>query len=152
MNHSDMKWLDEETANLRIRSQNLGRPFAEPALVLNGVTIVAERPKEVLYLSGPMTGTPDHNFPAFNLAAQELRELGYEVVNPVEINPDHNMSWHECLRADIKALCDCDVLVLLPGWEGSSGAHLEMHIAHRIGMRIITLQDLAGQGTPPRVQ
>lgn len=146
MSPLDMKWLHEEDTARLIREGKLERPFAEtsPPLVLNGVTIVAEKPREVLYLSGPMTGIPDHNFPAFNRAAKELRKLGYKVVNPVEINPDQDMSWHECLRADIKALCDCDILVLLPGWMDSAGAHLEMHIAHRIGMRITTLVDLTG--------
>lgn len=147
MNHADLKWLDEETANMRLcvmRDEPAARPEPAAPLVLNGITIVAERPKEVLYLSGPMTGIHDHNFPMFNAAAGALRARGYTVVNPAEINPDHNMSWHDCLRADIKALCDCDVLVLLPQWEISQGAHLELHIAHRIGMRITTLTDLTG--------
>ncbi len=88
------------------------------------------------YLSGPMTGLPDLNFPAFHDAAAQLRAHGFEVVNPAEINPDGELPWAECMRADIKALCDCDLLVLLPGWEKSSGAHLELHIAHRIGLMI----------------
>ena len=49
------------------------------------------------------------------------------------------------MRADIKALCDCTHLVLLPGWENSNGAHLELHIAHRIGLKVQQLADaLAG--------
>jgi hypothetical protein len=83
-----------------------------------------------------MSGVPEHNFPAFNAEAARLRALGYEVVNPAEVNPDVALSWHECLRQDIKLLCDCDTLALLPGWEHSQGAHLELHIAHRLGMTI----------------
>lgn len=89
-----------------------------------------------------MTGMPDLNFPAFHAAAVALRALGYVVVNPAEINPDSSMPWAECMRADIKALCDCDTLVLLPGWAASQGAHLETHVAHRLGLRIVTLEDL----------
>jgi len=89
-----------------------------------------------IYLSGPMTGLPGLNFPAFNAEAARLRGLGHVVVNPAEINPDATLSWGQCMRADIKALCDCDVLALLPGWETSLGAHLELHIAHRIGLEI----------------
>ena len=90
-----------------------------------------------IYLSGPMTGLPDLNFPTFNAEALRLRALGYDVVNPAEINPDDSKSWSECMRADVRALCDCDTIALLPGWQRSAGAHLEMHIAHRIGIEIV---------------
>lgn len=92
-----------------------------------------------VYLSGPMTGLPDNNFPAFHAVAQALREAGEDVVNPAEINPDASLSWEECMRADIKALCDCDAIYLLPGWEQSKGAHLELHVAHRLGLKVLTL-------------
>lgn len=91
-----------------------------------------------VYISGPMTGIPDLNFPTFNLAAAMLRKAGVEVVNPAEVNPDSEMPWEQCMRADIKALCDCDTLAMLPGWERSKGAHLEVHIAHRLGMRVVS--------------
>jgi hypothetical protein len=89
-----------------------------------------------VYISGPMTGLPDLNFPAFNAAAATLRAQGLDVVNPAEINPDGSASWEACMRADIKALCDCDAIALLPGWERSRGAHLELHLAHRLGMQV----------------
>lgn len=93
-----------------------------------------------------MKGYPPSNFPAFNAAAAVLRGRGYDVVNPAEIDPgipepaEGAPEWEgfylACLRADIKALCDCDALALLPGWENSKGAHLELHIAHRLGLRV----------------
>lgn len=95
-----------------------------------------------IYISGPMTGLPELNFPAFNQAASTLRNLGHHVVNPAEINPDVTMSWEQCMRADIKALCDCDVIALLPGWENSKGAHLEVHVAHRLGLTIANVADI----------
>lgn len=95
-----------------------------------------------VYLSGPMTGIADLNFPAFNAEAARLRASGFEVVNPAEINPDSEMSWEACMRADIRALCDCDILALMPGWHGSRGAHLETHVAHRLGLRIVDAKDL----------
>jgi len=95
-----------------------------------------------IYLSGPMTGLPNLNFPAFNSAAAALRGKGLDVINPAEINVEGEKTWHACVRADIKALCDCDTLCLLPGWENSSGAHIELNLAHRFGMRIVTLEVL----------
>lgn len=97
-----------------------------------------------VYLSGPMTGLPELNFPAFHAAAAQLRAQGIDVVNPAEINQDASLPWDQCMRKDIKALCDCDTIVLLPGWEKSTGAHLELHIAHRIGVQIEYMERLSG--------
>jgi len=91
-----------------------------------------------IYISGPMTGIPEHNFPAFNAEADRLRALGYDVVNPVDLNPvEAQHSWHECLRNDLKELLDCDTIAMLDGWMDSNGAHLEMHVAHRVGIKVI---------------
>jgi hypothetical protein len=95
-----------------------------------------------VYISGPMTGYPDFNKPAFNREAERLRVLGYDVVNPAELNPDETTPWHECLRNDIAHLVTCDALVMIEGWERSNGAHLEIHIAHRVGMEIMLARDL----------
>lgn len=94
-----------------------------------------------VYISGPMTGYKDFNFPAFNAAAEQLKAAGYEVVNPTEINSDTDGDYHGYLRKDIKALCDCDGLILIKGWEASNGANLELHVAHRLGLYIASLAD-----------
>jgi hypothetical protein len=80
---------------------------------------------------------PDFNFPAFNAEAARLRALGYDVINPVDINPDTTTPYNECLRNDLKELLNCDTIAMLDGWMDSNGAHLEMHIAHRVGIRVI---------------
>lgn len=99
-----------------------------------------------VYISGPMTGLPGLNFPAFHSAADQLRERGHLAVNPAEITLDPAATWQACMRADIKALCDCDALALLPGWQHSQGAQLELHIAHRLGLQIGTLDEFIGLG------
>lgn len=95
-----------------------------------------------IYISGPMTGLPDLNFPAFHAETARLRSLGYDVTNPAELNPDPSTSWHECMRNDLRALLDCDILALLDGWQNSAGAHLELHIAHRVGMEIVIAKEI----------
>lgn len=96
------------------------------------------------YISGPMTDYVDHNFPAFFEAERRLLEHFALVVNPARLN-GHEVDWHTCMRNDIKALCDCQILVLLPGWEHSQGAHLELQVAHRLGLLIVTYKDLLEQ-------
>lgn len=97
---------------------------------------------KLIYISGPMTGLPEFNFPAFHAEASRLRNLGYEVVNPAELNTDPSADWHECMRRDLAALMDCDAIALLDGWQKSAGAHLEMHIAHRIGIEILIAREV----------
>lgn len=95
-----------------------------------------------IYISGPMTGMPELNFPAFHAEAARLTALGYDVVNPAELNPDPEMGWHECMRNDLAALLTCDALALMDGWQKSAGAHLEMHVAHRVGMEIVIAREV----------
>lgn len=95
-----------------------------------------------VYLSGPMTGMPDLNFPAFHRDAKWLRDRGLTVINPAELNPDHTMTWGQCMRNDIKALCECEAIVLMDEWEISSGAHLELHIAHRLGLKVVMMDQM----------
>jgi Domain of unknown function (DUF4406) len=90
-----------------------------------------------VYVSGPMTGLPNLNFHAFHAAAKTLREAGSIVMNPADIGEDPGKTWEDYMRTDIKMLCDCDTIYLLPGWEKSKGAHLELHIAHRIGLQVV---------------
>lgn len=94
-----------------------------------------------IYLSGPMTGLPDLNFPAFNAESARLRGLGFDVVNPAELNPD-GASWGECMRKDIVALMGCGIVATLPGWEHSKGARLEVLIGERLEMAVVKAQDL----------
>lgn len=98
-------------------------------------------PQKPIYLSGPMTGMPDLNFPAFHAMAARLRAVGHAVVNPAEL--DHpTTEWNECLRRDIVALMECYTVATLPGWEHSKGARLEVLIADRLGMAVLPAYDV----------
>ncbi len=99
-----------------------------------------------VYLSGPMKGYPESNFPAFHAHAAALRARGIEVVNPAEINvkgAENDAGFYNaCLRADLKAMMDCDAIALMRGWERSNGANLELHVAHRVGMSVLFVDEL----------
>ncbi|WP_252109091.1 MULTISPECIES: DUF4406 domain-containing protein [unclassified Halomonas] len=96
-----------------------------------------------IYISGPMTGLPGLNFESFNRAAKTLRTLGHQVSNPAE-NEDAGelLSWEEYLRLDLIDMLKCDTVALLPGWESSKGAQLELHVAHRVGIEVVQFDSL----------
>lgn len=87
-----------------------------------------------IYLSGPMTGLPDFNYPAFNAEAARLRALGYHVENPAENPPQE--SWDAYMAVCIPQMRTCDTIALLPGWSESRGALRERQEAVRLGMAI----------------
>lgn len=93
-----------------------------------------------VYVSGPMTGLPEFNFPAFEQAAESLRAAGYEVVSPRELNPDSGQEWSLYLKRDIVALIECDGIVTLDNWHLSKGARLEVHIALELGLKLMSLE------------
>lgn len=90
-----------------------------------------------------MTGYPDYNYPAFDFAAAKLRALGYNVLNPAEdFAGDTELEYEEYIRKDIKHVLTADLLVLLDGWEGSAGSHLEVAVAVGIGMPVALIDDV----------
>ena len=92
--------------------------------------------KERWYVSGPMSGLPGMNKPAFHAETARLRALGYYVINPAESDLPEGSAWEDYMRADIKLLMDCTAIMMLPGYEKSRGAMLEYRIAQELGMTI----------------
>lgn len=105
-------------------------------------SIKAIKTDAVVYLSGPMTGLPEFNYPAFNTLAAQLRRHGFVVNNPAE-NGMAGRSWGECMRVAIKQLCDSDVIVMLDGWQDSRGARIEISMAGDLGVPVFFVDELA---------
>ena len=104
-----------------------------------------------VYLSGPMRGYKDFNFPAFDRAAAFLRSHGHEVFNPAEKDREHDpegVSWRSpdgditeaevtgmfnrrvAIRADLNYIMDhAEAIAMLPGWNESKGANAELWLA-----------------------
>lgn len=95
-----------------------------------------------IYIAGPMTGIEHLNFPAFHSEAARLRDLGYDVVNPAEINADPEAAWLDCMRMDIAQLVTCDGVATLPGWNKSRGASIEVKLAGDLGLRVVATTEL----------
>nr|WP_277610147.1 DUF4406 domain-containing protein [Pseudomonas aeruginosa] len=110
-----------------------------------GVAAVNQR----IYLAGPMTGLPEHNFPAFHAEAARLRSLGYQVENPAEHGEIPGFEWADYLRLDLQKLLTCEAIALLPGWMDSKGARLEFTVATNLGMRALHAEHITGPAEIP---
>lgn len=86
-----------------------------------------------LYLSGPMTGLPDMNAPAFARAAAALGERGHEVFNPADKTAElagEGGDRRRALAVDLTWLCEhAEGVVVLEGWQRSRGACAEFAVA-----------------------
>lgn len=103
------------------------------------------RETTALYIAGPMTGKPAFNYPAFDLAYTLLKEAGFEVIlNPVDACKDCNHQpssdaphpWEWYMRSALRMVLDVDGIALLPGWDESRGAKLEVSTGEALGLQI----------------
>jgi hypothetical protein len=100
-----------------------------------------------IYIAGPMRGHKHYNFPAFDAAAERLRRLGFEPVNPADADralgfdpmtlpEDHDWNrlpegWdiNEVAKRCFDAVLGCSGMLLLNGWQHSNGAMSEAALA-----------------------
>lgn len=100
------------------------------------------------YIAGPMRGYERWNFPAFREACAYVRSVGLTCISPHELDeaigftedttelPEGFMAG--ALRRDVEALLEVDRVLLLPGWEQSTGARFELDVARNIGLKVST--------------
>jgi hypothetical protein len=102
-----------------------------------------------------MSGVEDFNFPLFFETEEILKELGYEVINPAHNDGESleealanagspekpRNSWSYYMRRDLAHVLAVDALCVLPDWQKSKGASLEVHVAESLGLPIYVLKD-----------
>ena len=92
-----------------------------------------------VYLSGKITG--DINYKEkFSSMTDELHSYGYTVFNPAVL-PD-GFEYEDYMSLDLQMLSKCDAIFLLRDWKNSSGAKREYEEANRLGLKILTEEDL----------
>lgn len=102
-----------------------------------------------IYLSGPMTGYPQYNFPAFDYAAAKLRAEGHEVFSPADNDRVRGLTGDTTIpfppgvtarvlfKDDTSYICDhAEKVALLAGWEKSRGARAEVALAEAIQIQV----------------
>lgn len=134
--------------------------------------------KPTMYLAGPMRGIQYYNFPAFQEAAAALRDAGWDVISPVDMDIiedgidamqlPRDTDWDQApagldyvtvMTRDLTAVCAAAAICVLPGWRHSAGARVEVQAAQVCGIPMYEYRDglasvcLSGEhvGDPPLV-
>jgi len=93
-----------------------------------------------------MSGYKEWNFPAFYANSDYMRSLGWDVINPAELDKNVGFDpkiateefteqhFKDAMKRDYRAILDCDAIAFMPGWEKSRGARLERDFASRLGL------------------
>lgn len=101
-----------------------------------------------LYISGQMTGKPEHNFPAFNRAADLLGKAGYQVENPADNPP--GLQRHQYMRLDYARLERSQGVATLDDHHYSPGASSEIDKALNLNLPIAPVKWWVEHGMPIR--
>lgn len=101
-----------------------------------------------VYIAGPMRGVDQLNWPAFDSARDFLISLGLDPVSPADIDreagitpdgPFDELVVRDCMRRDLHELMECDVILMLPGWENSRGAIAEHAVATAMSIPVLVM-------------
>lgn len=87
------------------------------------------KPRGVVYLSGPITGVPNY-WEAFEKAEDQLTSLGWAVLSPAK-HPQ-GLTNEQYMRMDFAMIDVADVVLFLPGWQNSEGAIVERNYCYYI--------------------
>lgn len=98
-----------------------------------------------VYISGPMTGYENYNYPAFYQAEKHLKATGFNYIENPARNPEQ-ASWEDYMKVALRQMLLCDTVVLISGWADSKGAREEVSLAHKLNMKVITLETLVKGG------
>jgi hypothetical protein len=108
------------------------------------------KPKGRAFISGAYSGTPEEieiNLARARAVSEEVTKAGWVPICP-------NIFWSPFaeyqdyafwLDAALRLLEVCDILILVPGWEKSSGVARELDRARVLGIQILTVEEFTDQ-------
>jgi len=90
-----------------------------------------------IYIAGKVSGEPIASCTKkFRLAQKEIESMGFDGINPFEVVMDFKATWNVAMKKCVKALIDCDAMVILPCWQDSKGAKIERQLAEDLDIPI----------------
>lgn len=83
-----------------------------------------------IYISGKITGLPIGEVIAkFHAAEAKIRRFGFEPVSPLSNGLPLETDWADHMGKDIALLLKADAIYLLPDYNESKGARIELCVA-----------------------
>lgn len=108
-----------------------------------------------IYIAGPMRGLPGWNFAAFDAAERRLRDAGHLPLSPAATtraiygvnymsgDPEaDDRHLRHVMSIDLANVFAADAVAVLPGWERSRGARVELALAAFLGLEVIDAETL----------
>ena len=91
-----------------------------------------------VYIAGPVSGLPGSVSAArFARAERELRDLGYQhIINPRSMFEGTGLAWDDVMAQCLGLIRAADLVILLPGWQSSRGATMELGAAYALGIPV----------------
>jgi dTMP kinase len=104
------------------------------------------RGRMLLFVSGPYSGDVDKNIEIAEKVAIDVWEAGHTAFCP-HLNTAHfeeksNVPYERYLAGCLETLVRCDAIVMVPGWEDSPGAKVELDFASSHGIPVYVYPDL----------
>lgn len=103
--------------------------------------------RHVVYIAGKMRGLAGYGFDRFDDAAARFRANGWDVISPAEMDRQVGVYEHthplppnflrQAMSRDLAAICECDAIALIPGWETSEGVAVELALAKLLGLEVL---------------
>lgn len=94
---------------------------------------------KIIYIAGPMRGMPDLNVFSFQMAEHMLRAKGARVLNPAILPTD--LPQESYMPICLAMLGQAEAIALLPGYNKSQGANLELSFAWMTGKETIKISE-----------
>lgn len=95
--------------------------------------------KPIIYLSGPITGTPQNNYPEFKKVEERMNAVGLKVLVPHDFFEGMDTSefkHNDYMRICIEKMMKATLIVTLKGWEDSVGCKMEINIARELNIPV----------------
>ena len=122
------------------KSVDLIKRYALLAYLSNCKCLGSDIKGKRVYLSGPITNTK--NYKGLFMFAEELAALGdaEQIYNPAAQIPASS-SWEHAMAQCLSEITSYDTIVMLPGWNDSRGARLELDVALACGIHAVNLSE-----------
>lgn len=92
--------------------------------------------EKMVFISGPLIGELDFE-DHYSEAEESLKEQGYSVMNPSLLPGE--LDQEKRTRISLAMLAECDIIALLPGWQHSESAIVELAKAIKQNKNILVL-------------